>query len=190
MTIKILAISGGLRAASTNTALLRAAQQLAPEGVEIEIYDGIRDLPYFDEDLEGDVPAAVVELRERIRDADGVLIASPEYNYSIPGALKNLLDWASRPYGQSFLTDKPVAIMGASGSQFGTVRAQNHLRDVFHWLDSQVVTKPEVHVGANYTRFDEQGNLTDETSRGLIAGLIAALVVQVHKSRQTVGVSA
>ncbi|RJO75054.1 NAD(P)H-dependent oxidoreductase [Nocardia panacis] len=186
MTIKILAISGALRAASTNTALLRAAQQLAPEGVEIEIYEGARDLPYFDQDLEGEPPASVVDLRERIAAADGVLIATPEYNYSIPGVLKNLLDWASRPYGESVLTDKPVAIMGASMSGFGTVRAQNHLRDVFHWLDSKVVTKPEVHVGQNHTRFDEQGNLTDETSRGLIAGLIAALVLKVDR----VGVAA
>jgi chromate reductase len=144
MAIKILAISGALRAASTNTALVRAAQQLAPEGVEIELYDGLRGLPHFDQDLEGDVPAQVADLRARIEAADGVLISSPEYNYTIPGVLKNALDWASRPYGQSVLTGKPIAIMGASGSGFGTVRAQNHLRDVFHWLDAKVVTKPEV----------------------------------------------
>ncbi|GAB4584187.1 NADPH-dependent FMN reductase [Nocardia sp. IFM 10818] len=189
MTIKILAISGGLRAASSNTALLRAAQQLAPEGVEIEIYEGLRDLPYFDEDLEGDVPATVTALREQVAAADGVLIASPEYNYSIPGGLKNLLDWLSRPYGESVLTDKSIAIMGASGSPFGTVRAQNHLRDVFHQVDAKVVSKPEVYVGANYTRFDEQGNLVDETSRNLIAGLIAALVVQIQRNA-LVGASA
>ncbi|WP_225724563.1 MULTISPECIES: NADPH-dependent FMN reductase [unclassified Nocardia] len=186
MSIKILAISGGLRAGSTNTALLRAAKEVAPAGVEIEIYEGIRDLPYFDQDLEAEPPASVVELRERIRDADGVLIASPEYNYSIPGALKNLLDWASRPYGESFLTAKPVAIMGASMSQFGTVRAQNHLRDVFQWLDSKVVTKPEVQVGLNGDRFDAQGRLTDEFSRGLIAELIDALVALIERDRVAV----
>ena len=184
MTTKILAFSGALRKASTNTALLRAAKQVAPEGVEIEIYEGISALPYFDQDLEGDVPASVVELREKIAAADGVLIASPEYNYSIPGVLKNALDWASRPYGESVLTGKPVAVMGASGSGFGTVRAQNHLRDVFHWLDAKVVTKPEVHVGNNWERFDGEGNLVDETSRNLVAGLIAALVVLIEETEK------
>jgi chromate reductase len=184
MAIRILAFSGALRAASTNTALVRAAQQLAPEGVEIELYDGLRDLPYFDQDLEGEPPAAVVELREKIAAADGVLISSPEYNYSIPGVLKNALDWASRPYGQSVLTGKPVALMGAAGSGFGTVRAQNHLRDVFHWLDSKVVTKPEVHVGNNWERFDGEGNLVDETSRNLVAGLVASLVVLIDETQR------
>ena len=97
MTTKILAFSGALRKASTNTALVRAAKQLAPEGVEIEIYDGIATLPFFDQDLESDVPAVVADFRAKIAAADGVLIASPEYNYSIPGVLKNALDWASRP---------------------------------------------------------------------------------------------
>ncbi len=118
-----------------------------------------------------------------------MLIASPEYNYSIPGGLKNLLDWLSRPYAQSVLTDKNIAIMGASGGPFGTVRAQNHLCDVFHQVDGKVVSKPEVYVGLNGTRFDEQGNLVDETSRNLIAGLIAALVVQIQR-HALVGASA
>ncbi|NUP52812.1 MAG: NAD(P)H-dependent oxidoreductase [Catenulispora sp.] len=184
MTIKILAFSGALRKASTNSALVRAAKQLAPEGVEIEIYDGLAELPYFDQDLEAEPPASVVDLRAKIAAADGVLIASPEYNYSIPGVLKNGLDWASRPYGESVLTGKPVAIMGASGSAFGTVRAQNHLRDVFHWLDAKVVTKPEVHVGNNWERFDSEGNLVDETSRNLVAGLVAALVVLIEETQK------
>ncbi len=97
MTIKILALSGGLRKASTNTALMRVAQQQAPEGVEIEFYDGVGSLPFFNGDLESEPPAPVVELPEKIAAADGVLIATPEYSYSIPGALKNTLDWASRP---------------------------------------------------------------------------------------------
>lgn len=184
MAIKILAISGALRAASTNTALVRAAQQLAPEGAVVEIYDGLRDLPYFDQDLEAEPPASVIELREKIAAADAVLISTPEYNYSIPGVLKNALDWASRPYGQSVLTGKPVAIMGAAGSGFGTVRAQNHLRDVFHWLDSKVVTKPEVHVGNNWERFDGEGNLVDETSRNLVAGLVAALTLLAEENQK------
>jgi chromate reductase, NAD(P)H dehydrogenase (quinone) len=190
VTTKILAFSGALRKASTNTALLRAAKQVAPEGVEIEIYEGIGALPFFDQDLEGEVPASVVELREKIAAADGVLIASPEYNYSIPGVLKNALDWASRPYGESVLTGKPVAVMGAAGSGFGTVRAQNHLRDVFHWLDSKVVTKPEVHVGNNWERFDAEGNLVDATSRELVAGLIAALVTKIEHAEKLATVNA
>jgi chromate reductase, NAD(P)H dehydrogenase (quinone) len=184
MTTKILAFSGALRKASTNTALVRAAKQLAPEGVEIEIFDGIGELPLFNQDLEGDVPAVVAAFREKIAAADGVLIASPEYNYSIPGVLKNALDWASRPYGESVLTGKPVALMGASSSSFGTVRTQNHLRDVFHWLDAKVVTKPEVHVSNNWERFDGEGNLVDETSRNLVAGLIAALVVLIEETEK------
>ena len=181
MAIKILAVSGALRAASTNTALLRAAQELAPEGVEIEIYDGIAELPFFDQDLEAEPPAAVVRWREAIADADGVLIATPEYNYSTSGVLKNAIDWASRPYGQAVLTHKPAAVLGASGSDFGTVRAQNHLRAVFHQFEGDLLLKPEVHVGRNYERFDADGRLVDETSRNLVAGLVAALALRIEE---------
>lgn len=185
MTIKILAISGSLRAASSNTTLLRAAQQLAPDGVEVEIYDGIRELPFFDQDLESDPPAAVTQFREKIAAADGVFIATPEYNYGTSGVLKNAIDWASRPPGQGVLIRKPAAIAGASGSDLGTVRAQLSLRDAFLGFDGDVVTKPEVHIGRNYERFDSDGTLVDETSRSLLAGLLAALVVKIdakHKA--------
>jgi chromate reductase, NAD(P)H dehydrogenase (quinone) len=189
VTIKILAISGALRAASSNTALVHAAKQLAPEGVEVEIFDGIRDLPFFDQDLEAAPPASVVAFREKIAAADGVFLATPEYNYSTSGVLKNAIDWASRPYGEAVLTHKPTAIAGASGSDFGTVRAQNHLRAVFHQFDGDVVTKPEVHVGRNWERFDGEGNLVDETSRNLLAGLLAALVLKIEE-KQKVGANA
>lgn len=181
MAIKILAVSGALRKASTNTALLRAAQELAPEGVEIEIYEGIGELPFFDQDLEAEPPASVVAWRNAVAEADGVLIATPEYNYSTTGVLKNAIDWASRPYGQAVLTHKPTAIMGASGSDFGTVRAQNHLRAMFHQFEGDVVLKPEVHVGRNYERFDATGALVDETSRNLVAGLVSALALKIDE---------
>jgi chromate reductase, NAD(P)H dehydrogenase (quinone) len=184
MAIKILAVSGALRAASTNTALVRAAQQLAPEGVEVVVFDGIKDLPFFDQDLEGEPPAAVVAWRQAVADADGLFIATPEYNYGTSGVLKNAIDWASRPYGQAVLTHKPTAIAGASGSDLGTVRAQLSLRDVFLQFDGDVVTKPEVHIGRNYERFDGEGNLVDETSRGLVAGLLAALVVKIDAKQK------
>jgi chromate reductase, NAD(P)H dehydrogenase (quinone) len=181
MAIKILAVSGALRAASSNTALLRAAQELAPEGVEIEIYDGIAELPFFDQDLEAEPPASVVRWREAVAAADGVLLATPEYNYSTSGVLKNAIDWASRPYGQAVLTHKPAAVLGASGSDFGTVRAQNHLRAVFHQFEGDLLLKPEVHVGRNYERFDADGRLVDETSRNLVAGLVAALALRIDE---------
>jgi chromate reductase, NAD(P)H dehydrogenase (quinone) len=113
VTIKILAISGALRAASSNTALVRAAKELAPEGVEVEIYEGIANLPFFDQDLEAAPPASVVEFRNKIAEADGVFLATPEYNYSTSGVLKNAIDWASRPGGDNSFDDKPVAIMSA-----------------------------------------------------------------------------
>jgi len=160
--------------------LFERAGAAGPDGVEIDFYDGLSSLPYFNADLESEAPATVVELREKIAAADGVLIATPAYSYSVPGALKNTLDWAARPNGQSVLTGKPTALMGASGSVFGTVRAQNHLRDVFHSVDAKVVTKPEVHVSNNWQRFDAGGNLVDETSRNLIAGLVAALVMLIE----------
>src|SRR4029079_3753349 len=115
------------------------------------------------------------DLKSRIRAADAVLIVTPEYNYSIPGVLKNAIDWASRPYGDSAWQGKPVAVMGASVGLFGTARAQYHLRQCFVFLDMDPVNQPEVMIGNAAQRFDAQGNLTDETSRKLIAGLLDAL---------------
>jgi chromate reductase len=185
MAIKILAVSGALRSASSNSALIRAAQELAPEGVEVEIFDGIAELPFFDQDLEAEPPASVVKWREAIAAVDGVLLATPEYNYSTSGVLKNAIDWASRPYGQSVLTHKPAALMGASASDFGTVRAQNHVRAAFHQFEGDLVLKPEVHIGRNYERFDADGRLVDETSRNLVAGLLAALALKIDEKAKT-----
>lgn len=174
--VKILGISGSLRKASFNSAALRAAQELAPEGVQLTIHAGLRDIPPYDDDVrtgEG-YPPAVKALRAAIKDADALLIATPEYNYSTSGVLKNAIDWASRPPEQPF-DGKPIAIIGASGGLFGTARAQYDLRKMFVFLNGHVLNKPEVMIAQAATKFDADGRLTDETSRGLIAQQLAAL---------------
>lgn len=177
---KILAISGSLRTDSHNTRLLHAARKHQPGGLDIEIYEGLRDIPPYDQDLDNlqDRPTAVTELRRRITGADGLLIATPEFNYSVPGTLKNAIDWVSTDWTNQEglpLHRKPVAILGAAPTNFGTVRAQLALRQVFVWTDSDVVVKPEVQVFRSYERFDESGNLTDETTIGLVRDLLSAL---------------
>jgi chromate reductase len=156
--IKILGIAGSVRKASFNKSALRAAQKLVPEGTSIEIFD-IDGLPGFNQDEEKNPPAKVTELKAKIRAADAILFVTPEYNYSIPGVLKNAIDWASRPYGDSAWNGKPVAVMGASVGVIGTARAQYHLRQVFVFLDMHAVNQPEVMINASKS-FDEQGNLT------------------------------
>jgi chromate reductase len=138
--MRVLGISGSLRRDSLNTALLRAAAERLPAGAEMVTFDRLRDIPPFDEDLESDVaPAAVAELREAIRSADAVLIATPEYNHSLPGQLKNALDWASRPAGKSALSGKPATAIGASKSMFGGVWAQTELRKVLAAMGGRVI---------------------------------------------------
>jgi len=169
--ITILGIAGSLRRNSYNRSALRAAQRLAPEGVTLETFD-IDGLPGFNEDDEKSPPEKVVELKRRVRAADAILFATPEYNYSIPGVLKNAIDWASRPYGDSAWSGKPVAIMGASIGTIGTARAQYHLRQTFVFLNMHPVNQPEVMIGNASKRFDEQGNLTDKDTERLIGELL------------------
>jgi chromate reductase len=171
----ILGIAGSLREKSFNRYALRAAQSLAPEGTTIEIAD-ISDLPGFNQDHEAQPPAKVVELKKQIRAADAILFVTPEYNYSIPGVLKNAIDWASRPYGDSAWQGKTVAVMGASVGTLGTARAQYHLRQSFVFLDMRAVNQPEVMIAQAHEHFDEQGNLTDETAKKLIGKLLEELV--------------
>ncbi|MEV8638479.1 NADPH-dependent FMN reductase [Streptosporangium sp. NPDC051023] len=183
--MKILGINGSLRADSHNGALLRAAQKFQPRDMEIEIYAGLRDIPPYDMDFDSEHlwPAPVADLRRRVTEADGLLIATPEFNYSIPGVLKNALDWASTDWAKTTgvpLNRKPVAIMGAAPTNFGTVRAQLALRQVFVWTHSDVVVKPEVMVFRSYERFDEGGNLVDETTVDLLRGLLDALAEKVR----------
>lgn len=182
--LKILAISGSLRSASYNGALVRAAQKFAPGDMTVEIYEGLRDIPLYDQDLDtATPPAAVADLRRRITEADGLFIATPEYNYGVPGPLKNALDWASTPGLNSSLTRKPVALAGAAPSNFGTVRAQLSLRQLFLWTDSQVVGKPELQIFRAHERFDEAGNLTDESTIDLLRGLLDALAARIRDSK-------
>jgi len=177
--IRILGIAGSLREGSYNRAALKAATGLVPDGAEIEIFD-IGGLPGFNQDDEQNPPEKVVELKKKIRESDAVLFVTPEYNYSVPGVLKNAIDWASRPYGDSAWSGKPVAIMGASIGAIGTARAQYHLRQMFVFLDMHAVNQPEVMIGNASERFDAEGNLTDETTKKLISQLLEKLVDLTH----------
>jgi chromate reductase, NAD(P)H dehydrogenase (quinone) len=171
----ILGIAGSIREGSYNRAALRAAQGLVPDGVTLETFD-IKGLPGFSQDDETNPPPQVVDLKQRVRAADAILLVTPEYNYSVPGVLKNAIDWASRPYGDSAWTKKPVAIMGASVGTIGTARAQYHLRQMFVFLDMYAVNQPEVMISHAHKHFDEQGNLVDEAAKKLIAKLLEELV--------------
>jgi chromate reductase len=174
-TLTILGIAGSLRKASYNRGALRAAQQLVPEGAKIEIFE-LDGIPAFNQDEEKNPPKRVTELKERVRAADAILFSTPEYNYSIPGVLKNAIDWASRPYGDNAWNEKPVAVMGASVGTVGTARAQYHLRQSFVFLNMRPTNGPEVMIGNAAQRFDEQGNLKDEPSKELIRKMLLDLV--------------
>ena len=163
--MKVLAISGSLRADSHNSKLLRAAVELFPADVEVEIWDGLKDVPPYDEDDDGaDAPAAVARLRAAIAGADALLFATPEYNHSIPGALKNAIDWASRPAGSGVFLNKPVAVVGASSGAFGAVWAQAELRKVLGATGARVVDA-DLALGHAPERFDADGGLCDENLR-------------------------
>ena len=173
--IRILGIAGSLRRKSYNRAALRTAQQLAPEDAVIDIFE-LDGIPVFSEDDEGQPPAKIVELKKRIREADAILFVTPEYNYSIPGGLKNAIDWASRPYGDNAWNGKPVAVMGASLGTLGTARAQYHLRQVFVFLNMLAINQPEVMIANAAQNFDAEGNLTNERTKNSIRQLLANLV--------------
>lgn len=173
--MKVLAFSGSLRQASFNSGLIRAARELAPAGVTIEQAD-ISAVPLYNGDEDGDSkPAAVAHLALQVSKADALLFATPEYNYSSPGVLKNTIDWLSRVPGGIF-SGKPAAIMGASMGGMGTSRSQYHLRQVLVYLDVHPLNKPEVFVSAAHQKCDEQGNLTDEKTRELIGKQLQALL--------------
>jgi chromate reductase len=173
--VRILGITGSLRRGSYNQAALRAATLLVPENSEIDIFqlDGI---PMFNEDDETRPPSSVLELKKRIRRANAVLIVTPEYNYSIPGILKNAIDWASRPHGDSAWSGEPVAIMGASPGAIGTARAQYHLRQILVALNVFPLNRPEVIIADAAHRFDENGHLIHELTKQLIQELLQTLV--------------
>jgi chromate reductase, NAD(P)H dehydrogenase (quinone) len=172
--VRILAFAGSLRRGSFNRAALHAAEGLLPENTSIEVFD-LDGIPPYNQDHERDMPARVREFKERIRSADAVLIATPEYNYSVPGVLKNAIDWASRPYGDSAWNGKPVAIIGASPGMLGTARAQYHLRQMFIFLNMYPLNQPEVMIANASERFDAQGRLVHEPTREIIRKQLAAL---------------
>ena len=180
--ISILGIPGSLRTASFNRYTLVAAQALLPAGATLEIFD-LEGIPPYNQDLDKQPPARVTELKAKVRAADAVVFATPEYNYSIPGVLKNAIDWASRPYGDSAWQGKPVAVMGASVGSHGTARAQYHLRQCFVFLNMYPVNQPEVLIPTAAQRFNERGELTDETSKELIRKLLAELVAWTKRLR-------
>jgi chromate reductase len=179
--MKILGISGSLRRESYNTKLLRAAEELLPAEVEFELYDGLKAIPPYDEEDDGeDAPESVTALREAIAEADGILIATPEYNSSVPGHLKNSLDWVSRPLATNTLRNKPVAVVGASTGAFGAVWAQAELRKVLAAIGARVV-EAEVAVGHAPTRFDDSGRLVDESLLGDLEETVEALTDEVRE---------
>ncbi len=180
--LKIIGFSGSLRAGSFNTFALKAAQEVAPDGVEIEIYD-IAGFPPFNQDDDGNPPQIVTDLKAAIRAVDAVIFSSPEYNYSIPGHLKNVIDWASRPYGDSAWDGKPALIMGASPGAIGTARMQYHLRQVMVFLNMHPLNKPEIMIGTCAEKFDADGELTDEKTREFLKQAVEALVHWTRRLR-------
>jgi chromate reductase len=178
--IRILGISGSLRRDSHNTSVLRAAAEAAEQDVELEVYDGLKEIPPYDED--DDVhprPAGVSRLNAAIANADAVLFSTPEYNASIPGQLKNALDWVSRPVATNALRNKPVAVVGASTGAFGAVWAQAELRKVLATLGARVLDV-ELSVPHAHTRFDD-GDLTDDVIRADLAAALEALADEIRQ---------
>ncbi len=178
--LEILGICGSLRTGSFNRLALQAAQKLVPEGAQLNIFD-LHGIPPFNQDEERAPSPAVVEFKRRIRAAGAILISTPEYNYGVPGVLKNALDAASRPYGDSAWNDKPVAIMSASPSILGGARAQYHLRQSFVFLNMHPVNQPEVMIAGAHEKFDQDGNLKDETAKKLIRQLLENLVTWTRR---------
>lgn len=173
--VSILGFAGSLRKGSYNRALMRAALELCPEDASLEVFD-LEGIPPFNQDREMDMPERVREFKAKIRGADAILISSPEYNYSIPGVLKNAIDWASRPYGDNSFEGKPVAVMSASIGDLGGARAQYHLRQSFVFLDMHPLNRPEVIVPQAGEKVDEGSRVKDEHTREKIRELLESLV--------------
>lgn len=184
-SFKIFGLAGSLRQGSFNRALLRAAVEVAPKGVEIRIFERLGEIPPFNADVEaeGD-PEPVVAMKSAIREADGLLIATPEYNYGIPGVLKNAIDWASRPPDESVLQGKPAAVMGGTPGMTGTARAQLALRQAFLFTETYAVLQPEVLVARAHEKIDGQGRLKDEATRNFIRELLESLIAWTLQLRQ------
>jgi chromate reductase len=172
---RILGFAGSLRKGSFNKALLRAAEELLPSNTEMEVFE-IDGIPLFNQDREKDIPEEVKEFKSKIREADALLISTPEYDYSVSGVLKNSIDWASRPYGDNPFDGKPVAIMSASIGMLGGARAQYHLRQMFVFLNMYPLNGPEVIVPFAQDKFDATGKLIDEDTRKFLTQMLGRLV--------------
>jgi len=182
MAIRVAGIAGSLREGSLNKALLRAAVELAPAGMEIQMYTRLGDIPPYNDDVfqKGD-PEPVADLKASIGGADALLIATPEYNYGVPGVLKNAIDWASRPAGKCVLNRKPAAIMGCSPGLGGTIRAQHALRQSFVFTDTHAMLQPEIKIPSAASLFDASGRLTDENTRQHVKRFLEAFVVWIER---------
>ena len=182
MAIRVAGIPGSLREASLNKGLLRAAAEVAPAGMEIQIYTGLGDIPPYNDDVftKGD-PATVADLKAFISGADAILIATPEYNYGVPGVLKNAIDWASRPSGKSVLNRKPAAIMGCSQGLGGTIRAQHALRQTFVFTETHVMLQPEIKIPSAAALFDSSAKLTDENTRQHVKKFLNGFLVWINR---------
>jgi len=172
--VKILGFAGSLRKSSFNRALLKTCLDSLPPDTALEIFD-LEGIPLFNQDFEASPPPKVAEFKQKIKAADAILIVTPEYNYSVPGVLKNAIDWASRPYGENSFQGKNVAIMSASTGILGGARAQYHLRQSFVTLDMYAVNKPEVFVTFAAQKFDAEGRLVDEKTRETVRSLLKTL---------------
>ena len=179
--IRVAGIAGSLRKASYNRSLLRAAQQVAPERLRIEIHE-LDAVPLFNEDVEAaGVPPGVAGLRQAIADADGLLIATPEYNHGVPGVMKNAIDWLSRPPRASVLSGKPAAILGASPGMTGSARGQSQLRQAFVFTNTPAMLQPEILVARAHEKFDDQGRLTDERTRQFLGQFLERFVEWIDR---------
>jgi chromate reductase len=182
--IKILGVVGSLRKGSYNKSLMQIAENLLPENTEMEVFD-LAEIPLFNQDvLDVRPPKTVKEFKAKIRKADAILMASPEYNYSIPGVLKNAIDWASRPPEDNSFDGKPVAIMSASIGRLGGARMQYHLRQTFVFLNMYPLNRPEFMLSNAKDHFDEDGNLKDEETRQRIRELLSALVQWTRRMKK------
>jgi chromate reductase, NAD(P)H dehydrogenase (quinone) len=181
--LKILGFAGSLRKGSYNKSLLHSASQLLPPEMSLEIFD-LSDIPPYNQDLDNNMPSKVKQFKTKIRESDALLIATPEYNYSVPGVLKNAIDYASRPYGDNAFDDKSVAIMSASVGMMGGARAQYHLRQMFVFLNMHPVNVPEVIVTFASDKFDSEGNLLDDNTKKFLTQLLQNLSNWTRKLKE------
>lgn len=179
--MNIVAISGSLRKDSFNTALLRAVQALAPSDIKIEIVS-IGDLPIYNEDSESPYPATAQRVRDAVEKADGLIIATPEYNRSISGALKNAIDWLSRPYGHNSFAQKPLLLAGVSVGKIGTAVAQSHLRQMMVYLEADIIGQPELNLGPASEVFDADSRLSDTATKEMLTKALGVLKERVART--------